>query len=323
MGWTSWGMVGAAALAWAAWTIALPFFAPAIYAAALCAAIWPLASKARKLMGRRASSLALAAALALGAAAPAAWAWGHAFSQLDSLVAGWKGDASSPKPGMGEWAEQARAEAREALARARANAAWAAQVEASKEMPWGQLGMMGIMAYFMLADGQAALAWARAAAKPFGAGAEKALNASALAFGQTAKGCLWFGAGSLFILWGLFEWAGAPAPLAFAVAGACASMVPFVGPVMVAGVAASLLEQGNIWGPMALLVIGAGGLGLANNILRPKWVGDSSGLPMAASLVGMAGGAMAWGAAGLLIGPAIVAAMIHSIQAHGLRTNGN
>lgn len=323
MGLTGWGLVGAAALAWAAWMIALPFFAPAIYAAALCSAIWPLASRARKLAGRRASSLALAAALSLGAAAPAAWAWGHAFSELDSLVAGWQSAGHSAKPAAAEWTAQARAAAREALAKARANAAWVAQVEASKEMPWGQLGMMGIMAYFMLADGLAAVAWARAAAREFGPKAEKAFEAAGLAFVQTAKGCLWFGAGSLFVLWGLFEWAGAPSPLAFAVAGACASMVPFVAPVMVAGVAASLLEQGNVWGPVALLVIGAGGLGLANNIMRPKWVGDSSGLPMAASLVGMAGGAMAWGPAGLLIGPAIVAAVIQSFEAQGLRTNGN
>lgn len=322
MGVTSWGLIGAAALAWAAWMIALPFLTPGICAAALCVAVWPVAKRSRKAMGRRASSLLLAGALALGAAAPAAWAWGHAFSELDALVASWPAAQDAPAAGK-EWTAESRGQAREALGKARGSAAWIAQVEGSKEMPWGALGMMSIMAYFMLADGLAALAWTKGAASHFGPRAGRALDAALLAFAQTAKGCVWFGAGSLLILWGLFAWAGAPSPLAFAVAGACASMVPFVAPVMVAGVAASLLAEGNVWGPMALLIVGAGGLGVANNILRPKWIGDSCGLPMAASLVGMAGGAIAWGPAGLLAGPAIVAALIQSLQGPPLRTSGD
>lgn len=305
------GALAGVALAWAVALVGAPFAEPALFAAALCVATAPLAFKLRAAMGRRASSLLLATLLAFGGAAPAAWAWGSSFVQLDELMRAAGAREPAEARNASGWREQAIEAALGVALKARTSPAWRERAERGSGVPWGLVGLLGICVYFMLADGQAAWAWARARTlERLGTGWERALSRGGAAFEQTAKGCLWFGVGSFAILWALFSWAGAPAPMAFAVASACASMLPFVGPVLVASAAAALMAPENFWAPLALLVAGGGGLGIANNVLRPKWIGEAAGIPLPAALFGMAGGAIAWGPAGLLAGPALVAAAL-------------
>lgn len=307
------GLIGAA-LVWVLLQLGAPFAEPTIFAAALCVSISPLALKLRKLIGRRASALVLSSLLALGVAAPATWAWSSSFGQIDALVQ--KASEESPSNEGPGWRGHAKVFALSLALKARASPGWSARAKLGTDVPWGLVGLLGICAYFILADGAKFWAWTQERTRScLGLSWARALERAGSAFKQTAKGCLWFGAGSFAILWILFAWAVAPAPMAFAVAAACASMLPFVGPVLVASVAAALMGPDNFWGPLALLGGGAGGLGVANNWLRPKWISEASGIPLPAALLGMAGGAIAWGPAGLLAGPALVAAMLSLVQA--------
>jgi predicted PurR-regulated permease PerM len=188
----------------------------------------------------------------------------------------------------------------------------------------GNIGLTAIVLFFMFADGEKALVWSGNRVEWHGGQRLSAAWQAALtAFSCTARGCLWFGLFSFAVLWGLFYAAGAPQPMAFALAGACASMLPFVAPIMVGYVSAALLTPDNVVGPIALMIIGAGGLGMVNNLWRPKWVGDASGLPMPAALMGMAGGALAWGPAGLLAGPAFIACALRLVEWTELNPNPN
>lgn len=295
-----------------------PFAESAAFAAALCCAFWPLARRTRALVGRRASSLAMAALISAGAGLPGAWAWNRSFLEIDAMVAAFPQPAGAAA-GSSSWGEGLREAARGKLSQAAASPEWRAHVKSAGAMPWGQLGLLAILSYFMCADGLGALARARVAAARCAPAGAAAAEAFCLAFLQTSRACVWFGAASALLLWWLFWWAGAPSPMALAVAAACASMLPFVAPVMVAAVALALMSPGNWAGPAALLLAGAGGLGLANNILRPQWIGEASGLPMPVALLGMAGGAIAWGPAGLLAGPAIAAAALQCLEGSALR----
>lgn len=302
--------IAAVSLAWALFKIGSPFAEAAVFAAALSCACAPLARRLRAMWGRRASGLAIATLLSLGAAAPASWAWRNAFIELDGLMAAQE-QRSTTQAAAGDWRQAAISAGARAAAKIRSAPAWTERAALAPEAPWGLIGLLAISLYFMTADGAAGWAWARGkAGDGLGPAWGAAFERAGRAFEQTAKGCLWFGLASFGALWLLFWAAKAPAPMAFAVAGACASMLPFVGPVLVACVAAALASKENLWGPLALLGFGAGGLGLANNVLRPKWIGDASGLPMPAALFSMAGAAIAWGPAGLLAGPAIAAAAL-------------
>lgn len=299
-------------LSWGLYRLSEHFWEPAIFAAALSVAFWPCAQWLRPRLGRRLSSLTMAAVLVVGLAAPGCWAWSSAFSELDRLVE--KVEAEMSINVGKDWQNKSRQWGISLAIRAKKSQAWSARAEAAGEIPWGEIGLTAIFIYFMFADGARTAAWANERARHHGGEqGEQAWASAGRAFCSTAKGCLWFGLLSFGILWILFYIAGAPSPLAFAVAGACASMLPFVAPIMVASMAAALLAPENIFGPAALLLFGAGGLGLANNVLRPKWVGDASGLPMPAALIGMAGGALAWGPAGLLAGPALLAGSLSLI----------
>lgn len=300
-----WAMVVGLALAMATAKLFEPFAEPCVYAAGLCAGFWPCAAWARKKFGRRFAALACSGIFALALGIPGSWAWGHAFSEIDPLI-----EALPTYERSSDQKQRAIGAISSMLKEVRANKGWSDRVKTSTSLPWGTLGLIAILSFFFVADGERGLLWLRKTAAGLGPGASEAFEAGLLGFTQTAKGCLYFGTASALGLWGLFAWAQAPSPLALAVAGACASMFPFIAPVMIAGVAFALMGPGNWAGPFALLLIGAGGLGVANNVLRPKWVGETACLPMPLALLGMAGGAIVWGPAGLLVGPALASAAL-------------
>ena len=287
-----------------AW-ISQPFWEPGVFALGICFASWPLRNAARRFGGRRLSSLAMAAAMSFGVGVPACMAWNYSFRELDVML-----EKAQQQPRVSVGLGQIKSQGLLILKKAQSSRAWSERVESSQNLPWGALGLVSILTYFMLADAELAMGWMQARVGCLGGRWSSAYMRASIAFGQTAKSCMWFGGGSALCLWALFAWAGAPSPLAFAVAAAVSSMLPFVAPVMVSAVGVALIAQDNVAGPLALIVAGGGGLGIINNILRPKWIGERSGLRLPFALLGMAGGAIAWGPPGLLLGPSIVAALL-------------
>jgi predicted PurR-regulated permease PerM len=111
------------------------------------------------------------------------------------------------------------------------------------------------------------------------------------------------------VLGGLLFWiAGIEAFVVWALAMAVLSVIPAIGPGLVwLPAAIVLLLAGNIWQGVLVLVGGALGVSLVDNILRPYLVGKDTQMPDALVLLSTLGGLAAFGIAGFVIGPIIAA----------------
>ncbi|TVQ37989.1 MAG: AI-2E family transporter [Spirochaetaceae bacterium] len=104
---------------------------------------------------------------------------------------------------------------------------------------------------------------------------------------------------------------GLPSPLLWGVIIMILSMIPLIGTNLVLTPAGIILMlSGNVVGGMALALLGYGGVAVTQNIVRPKLLGDRSGLHPAMVLLATIGG-IAWlGLVGFLIGPLIASLFV-------------
>ncbi len=96
------------------------------------------------------------------------------------------------------------------------------------------------------------------------------------------------------------------------------SLIPILGPVFVwAPVAIILLLLGQLWQAIVLTIVGTVVISLIDNILRPKLVGNDSGLHPLLIFISTFGGLALFGLIGFLVGPVIIAmfiAILHIYQ---------
>lgn len=106
----------------------------------------------------------------------------------------------------------------------------------------------------------------------------------------------------------MFWWLGLPAPLLWGSAMAVLAIVPVVGTAIIWGPAAVfLLLEGS---PEKALILAAWGfivIGLIDNLLKPAIVQDRLHVHIVPVFVSILGGLAAFGAAGVIIGPVILA----------------
>ena len=111
--------------------------------------------------------------------------------------------------------------------------------------------------------------------------------------------------GLLFVIFGL------PSPLLFASLMAVVSLIPLVGTNLVlvpAGVI--LILQGRLAAGIIIIAVGLAGAAVTQNIIKPKLLGDRSGLHPALALLAILGG-IAWlGIMGFVIGPLLISLFI-------------
>jgi predicted PurR-regulated permease PerM len=116
------------------------------------------------------------------------------------------------------------------------------------------------------------------------------------------------------VLWGI----GVPSSALLGVIATFVSLIPMLGPVFVwAPVAIILLLLGQIWQGIVLIFLGTVVISLIDNILRPKLVGDDSGLHPLLIFISTFGGLALFGLIGFLVGPVIIAmfiAILHIYQ---------
>ncbi|HLJ73200.1 MAG TPA: AI-2E family transporter [Thermoanaerobaculia bacterium] len=106
----------------------------------------------------------------------------------------------------------------------------------------------------------------------------------------------------------MFYALGLPAPLFWTVVMAVLSMLPVVGAFVVWVPAAGFLLLTGHWiQALILAVYGVGIIHTADNILYPVLIGPRMGLHPLLLFIAFIGGLIAFGAAGLILGPAIVA----------------
>lgn len=118
----------------------------------------------------------------------------------------------------------------------------------------------------------------------------------------------------LFLLFGL------PSPFLWGVITLVLSMIPLVGTNIVLIPAGLLtLLAGRPLAGVAIIVVGVTGVAITQNVIRPRLVGDRTGLHPALALLATIGG-IAWlGLIGFLIGPVIASLFIVTWRQFGRR----
>ena len=106
---------------------------------------------------------------------------------------------------------------------------------------------------------------------------------------------------------GIAFWAlGLGAPLLWGVMMGLLSLLPAVGSAIVGVPAAGYLVAVGAWGKALVLVgVGAGGIGMIDNALRPILVGREAGMPDYLILLSTLGGIATFGLSGVVIGPVV------------------
>jgi predicted PurR-regulated permease PerM len=110
------------------------------------------------------------------------------------------------------------------------------------------------------------------------------------------------------LIGGIAFWAlGAGAPVAWGIAVAVCSFIPAVGATIVwVPVAVWWLLSGEVWRGVALVIIGAGVIGLVDNVLRPTLLSGRTSVSGLIVFIGLLGGVAAFGLVGLVLGPIVL-----------------
>jgi len=118
----------------------------------------------------------------------------------------------------------------------------------------------------------------------------------------------------LFLIFGL------PSPVIWGVVIMVLSMIPLIGTNLVlvpAGII--LIVTGRLGAGILIVILGLGGVAITQNVIKPKLLGDRSGLNPALALLATIGG-IAWlGLIGFLVGPLIASLFIVVWQQFGKR----
>jgi predicted PurR-regulated permease PerM len=108
-----------------------------------------------------------------------------------------------------------------------------------------------------------------------------------------------------------FALVGLPSPVVFGVLTAIASLVPLVGTALVwVPAVAVLFAQGRMGAAIFLAIWSIVLVGMADNVLRPLVVSGRAQIATLPIFLGLMGGLSAFGAIGIVLGPAIVALSI-------------
>lgn len=306
-----------------------PFLAALLFAAVLCLSTWPAFQWARGRLGNRGSLAALLFALgmllmiALPVAAAAYSLITHSGEAIDMVRAFMdRGPFELPDwlkqlPLVGSVADEywqrltGNREEIVALARRLADPAknmlFAAGAAAGEGLL--QILIAIFVAFFLYRDGEKIAAMVREAVTRL-AGSEKGPEVVATAQGAV-KGVVYGLIGTaiaqaLVALVG-FLIAGVPAAFLLSALTFVLSLVP-MGPVLIwGGAAAWLYAQGETGWTIFMLAYGVAVISSVDNFVKPILMSRAGGLSMLLVVLGVFGGALAFGFIGLFVGPALLA----------------
>ncbi|MEE8441348.1 MAG: AI-2E family transporter [Spirochaetia bacterium] len=118
----------------------------------------------------------------------------------------------------------------------------------------------------------------------------------------------------LFLIFGL------PSPFIWGVVIMVLSMIPLIGTNLVLVPAgAILIVTGRPFAGIAVIVLGLAGVAVTQNLIKPKLLGDRSGLNPALALLATIGGIMWLGLIGFIVGPLLASLFIVVWQQFGKR----
>ena len=182
----------------------------------------------------------------------------------------------------------------------------------------GEIGRRGLIAgftllvlFFLLRDGdRVALAARLGSRRAFGPAGENVGMQLVAAIRGTVNGLVVVGFGEGLIMGIAYEFAGVPHPALFALLTALLSVVPLGSMLAIAAAAGLALAAGDIGAGIAVFAVGAVVVFIADHFVRPVLIGEATRLPFLWVLLGILGGIEAWGLIGLVLGPALMAALM-------------
>lgn len=310
----------------ASFVIVRPFLAPLAWGVILAIATWPAFTWFRRQLGGRATLAAalmigLLVVILLGPLAVLGTAISDNIGTLgDRLRAAIQGDLEPPQflsnvPFVGSWlAERWRELAsagrfpEEAQQVLRTAIQWLVGVAAALGGGVAQLALSIFCAFFFYRDGEAALR--RLTDVIDHVAGERGRHFLAVAYG-TLKGVVYGVMGAAFaqmVLAGFGYWlAGVPAPLLLGLATGFFGIIPGAAAVVWLPASIWLFQSGEMGWFLFLIVWSAVLVGNVDNIIRPLFISRGSALPLLVVLIGIIGGAMAFGFIGIFLGPTILA----------------
>ena len=165
--------------------------------------------------------------------------------------------------------------------------------------------------FFLLRDGERVAEGLRIGSRRgFGPAGEHVGRQIVQAIRGTVNGLLVVGFGEAVILGVAYALAGVPHPALFGLLTGLLSAVPFGAVLAYAAAAALLASGGDIGAAVAIAVLGSVVVFVADHFVRPVLIGGATRLPFVWVLLGILGGIEAWGLLGLVLGPALMAALM-------------
>ena len=173
------------------------------------------------------------------------------------------------------------------------------------------VAFMLLALFFLLRDGEAVAEGLRIGSRRgFGPAGEHVGRQMVQAIRGTVNGLLVVGFGEGVMLGVAYALAGVPHPALFGLLTGLLSAVPF-GAVLAYVAAAGLLAAGgDIGAAVVIAVFGSVVVFVADHFVRPVLIGGATRLPFVWVLLGILGGIAAWGLLGLVLGPALMAALM-------------
>ena len=173
------------------------------------------------------------------------------------------------------------------------------------------VAFMLLALFFLLRDGEAVAEGLRIGSRrAFGPAGEHVGRQIVQAIRGTVNGLLVVGFGEGVILGVAYGVAGVPHPALFGLLTGLLSAVPFGAVLAYAAAAGLLAAGGDIGAAIAIAVLGSVVVFVADHFVRPVLIGGATRLPFVWVLLGILGGIEAWGLLGLVLGPALMAALM-------------
>lgn len=116
------------------------------------------------------------------------------------------------------------------------------------------------------------------------------------------------------VAWLGFLLAGAPAPLLLATATFFLSMIPVGPPLIWGGAALWLFNQGDYGWAIFMVIYGVVAISGVDNVVKPILISHSAKLPLLLIILGVLGGAIAFGLVGIFLGPTLLALGLKLLQ---------
>ena len=170
---------------------------------------------------------------------------------------------------------------------------------------------MLLILFFLLRGGEGLVqGLRRGSARAFGPSGEKVGEQIVMAIRGTVNGLVVVGLGEGVLMGVAYYVAGVPHPAVLGLLTGLLSAIP-LGAVIAYAIAAGLLAlDGAIGAAVAIAVFGSVVVFVADHFIRPVLIGGTTRLPFLLVLLGIIGGIEGWGLIGIVLGPALMAALL-------------